>query len=515
MITSGFKSMGWGHGNPRAILHIDGDGFFAACEVALNPKLRGKPVVTGAERGIASAMTYEAKARGVKRGMPLHEIRRVCPEAIILPANYETYAIFSTRMNSIVRRYTEAVEEYGIDECFAEITGLRRPLKMTYEEIGRTIKRELQNELGITFSLGLAPNKVLAKLGSKWQKPDGFTYIRAQGLSLGNPKVSPCAPLNPSQNDDCLLSGYIRRQSSVHSVHSDNSPEDCLLETSKRQSSNETTLGYYLAHTPCEKVWGIGPQTAALLAERGVMTALDFAHKDETWVATHLTKPHIEIWRELRGEFVLPLETGKKQHYDSIQKTKTFTPPSNDQNFLLSELSKNCENACAKARHYKLFAKKISFFLKTQQFRYRGIEITLPSYTSLPNELMRLIRAEFPKVYRTNEIYRASGVTLYGLTDTPPAQQDLFGASITQAKASKVFERVDALAERYGNHTVTLGSSLSALRPNLDVGRPGSVPRPVRMRFGAGGRPTSKVVAFQTKNPASYHLVIPLMGNVY
>ena len=109
---------------PRAILHIDGDSFFASCEVAKNPSLRGKPVITGKERGIVSACTYEAKARGVKRGVSLREALKMCPDAIILPSDYETYSIFSHRMYEIVRRYTPAVEEYSIDECFADLTGV-------------------------------------------------------------------------------------------------------------------------------------------------------------------------------------------------------------------------------------------------------------------------------------------------------------------------------------------------------------------------------------------------------
>src|SRR3989344_8746309 len=98
--------MTWGrsYSFPRAIVHIDGDSFFAAVEVAKNPSLRGKPVITGKERGIVSACTYEAKARGVKRGMRLFEAKKICPDAIILPSDYETYSLFSERMYKIVRR---------------------------------------------------------------------------------------------------------------------------------------------------------------------------------------------------------------------------------------------------------------------------------------------------------------------------------------------------------------------------------------------------------------------------
>src|SRR5437868_5232300 len=98
--------MTWGVSRsfPRAILHVDGDSFFASCEVAKNPSLRGKAVITGKERGIVSAATYEAKRKGVKRGMRLFEVRQICPDAIILPSDYETYSLFAQRMYDIVRR---------------------------------------------------------------------------------------------------------------------------------------------------------------------------------------------------------------------------------------------------------------------------------------------------------------------------------------------------------------------------------------------------------------------------
>ena len=127
------------HSFPRAILHIDGDAFFASCEQARDPALQGRPVICGKERGIAASMSYEAKARGVTRTMRLSEILRLCPDAVILPSDYETYSLLSKRFYSIVRRYTSEVEEYGIDECFADITGLRSVYKMSYEKIALEI----------------------------------------------------------------------------------------------------------------------------------------------------------------------------------------------------------------------------------------------------------------------------------------------------------------------------------------------------------------------------------------
>ena len=125
---------------PRAILHIDGDAFFASCEQAKNPRLKGKPVITGKERGIVASMSYEAKARGVTRGMRLYEVRKVCPDVILLPLDYETYSVLSKRFFAIVRRYALEVEEYFIDECFADLTGLRRILRWSYPKIAARLK---------------------------------------------------------------------------------------------------------------------------------------------------------------------------------------------------------------------------------------------------------------------------------------------------------------------------------------------------------------------------------------
>src|SRR4030043_1017305 len=120
---------------PRAILHLDADAFFASCEQAIHPELKGKPVVTGRERGMVAAASYEAKAKGVKTGMIFSEVKKVCPEAIILPSDYETYSLFSVRMFEILRRFSPDVEEYSIDEAFADLTGMRRSLHSSYEKI--------------------------------------------------------------------------------------------------------------------------------------------------------------------------------------------------------------------------------------------------------------------------------------------------------------------------------------------------------------------------------------------
>src|ERR1043166_2131331 len=405
------------HGSPRAIVHIDGDAFFASCEQSRDPRLKGKPVITGRERGIVASMSYEAKNRGVTRGMRLFEVRKLCPDAVLLPSDYETYSILSKRLFSIVRRYTPDVEEYSIDECFADLTGLRRPLRLNYIEIAQSIKRDLDAELGFTFSAGLAPNKVVAKIASKWQKPSGFTAIQARDLHV------------------------------------------------------------YLRDLPVEKVWGIGAQTAAYLQKHGITTALAFARRSEEWVRHHLSKPFYEIWQELNGKFVMALDTKEKTTYASVQKVKTFTPPSSDRAFVLAQLSKNIENACMKVRRYKLAPRKVIIFLKSQDFRSSGFEVKLNRRTALPNEILQAITPAFDHLFNPAQQYRATGVVLSDLEEDTIVQLDLFGPRLKTINMKKMFASVDALRERYGKHTLYLGSSFLAHRFAQHLGERGGVPQ--------------------------------------
>lgn len=398
---------------PRAILHIDGDSFFASCEVAKNPALKGKPVVTGKERGIASAMTYEAKRKGVIRGMRISEIKKICPEAVILPSDYETYSLYSLRMYNIVRRYTPEVDEYSIDECFADITGLRGLYHLSYEKIAEKIKIELDHELGMTFSIGLAPTKVLAKVASKWAKPSGLTFI----------------PLNKAHE--------------------------------------------FLTKLPIEKIWGIGTQTSALLNKFGIKTAYDFVERDKEWVSKHLAKPYFEIWQELRGEYVYKINTGEKSIYKSISKTKTFTPSSNNKEYVFAELSKNIENACIKARRYNLATSEIIFFLKTQDFKYYSAQVKFFQTVSVPQAILEAIVESFNKIYVPNTLYRATGIVLEKLVENSNIQMDLFNNNLNTEKEKVIYDYVDTISHKFGKHAIFLGSSFKAMVNNSHLGERG------------------------------------------
>lgn len=394
---------------PKAIIHVDMDSFFASCEQQRDPKLRGVPVCIGQERGIATAMSIEAKNAGVTRGMRIADIKKVCPECIILPSDYETFGLYSLRLFEIVRSYTPDVEEYSIDEAFADITGLRRSLNMTYEEIVTELKRDIDTKMGTICSIGLAPTKTLAKIASKWKKPNGQTII-----------------------------------------------------SGKRAQ-------YYLRDMPVGKVWGIGEKTEHYLRGNGIETALQFAYLKEEWVTKNLAKPHYETWCELRGRAVKTLQTEPVDEYHTISKTKTFTPASNHQSEVFSRLCKNIENACRKARRYGLVSKHISFTIKTQNFMHYGHELTLQYPTADPITFIKYIKPIFAQVFSTNLRYRTTSFILHGLTGDV-GQLDLFGNQLVESKRSQIYEVIDDIAARYGKHTVHLGISAGAIRKNEHEG---------------------------------------------
>jgi len=232
------------HSWPKAIVHLDADAFFTSCEQAVHPKLKGKPVVTGKERGIVAAASYEAKAQGITRGLRIFEVRKICSEAVILPSDYETYSLYSLRMFEILRRFSPDVEEYSIDEAFIDLTGLRRSYHGSYGMIAQRMQETIAAELDIPVSVGVSVSKVLAKIASKHGKPEGLTVIPGEDIHL------------------------------------------------------------YLERLPVGKVSGIGHNTTEFLRKFGITTALQYARKEEPFIKRHLSKPYQEIWHELNGRSV-------------------------------------------------------------------------------------------------------------------------------------------------------------------------------------------------------------------
>ena len=167
----------------RRILHIDMDAFFSSVEQKRHPELVGKPVVVGGggdptKRGVVSTASYEARKFGIHSAMPLRTAYKLCPDAVFLPVDYEEYSRVSGQIKEILREFTLIIEDVGIDEAFLDISSIDKPS----EEIAKEIKRRIKDETDLTCSIGIAPNKLLAKMASDMQKPDGFTIIKDEDV---------------------------------------------------------------------------------------------------------------------------------------------------------------------------------------------------------------------------------------------------------------------------------------------------------------------------------------------
>ena len=164
------------------VLHVDMDAFYASVEVRDNPSLTGLPVCVGgpaSSRGVISAASYEAREYGVHSAMPTAQARRLCPQLVLLPPDFDRYTAVSRQVMGIFHRYTPLVEPLSLDEAFLDVSGTER-LFGDAVEVGRAIKADILRETGLVASVGVAPTKFLAKLASDLDKPDGFRVIERE-----------------------------------------------------------------------------------------------------------------------------------------------------------------------------------------------------------------------------------------------------------------------------------------------------------------------------------------------
>ncbi len=384
------------------ILHADGDSFFVACEVARRPELRGLPVVVGEDRGIAAAMSYEAKRLGIHRGMPVYQIKKLYPECVILNHHFEYYREVSDGMYQILLSYVESVERYSIDECFAVVKHSDLVYFGGAENMLAQIKEEIERTYGVTYSFGLARTKGLAKVASKLEKPNGLVVLATQR------------------------------------------DEDRALRA-----------------TSIDNIWGAGRKAIPRLQNLGLATAYDLAHFDRERIARYFSEPMVVLQRELCGERVLHVEDDQDPRAQkSIQSTGTFRPKSSDPKVIWAQLAENIEYACKRARSLRLLGNKVSFFAKTADFRYHIAEQALVAYTADPGSIMNAIEHAFLRMLIPGEVVRATGITLHGLIKEESAPVDLFGAHNRSTERSRIEIVADGLRAKYGADIVRRASSL-------------------------------------------------------
>lgn len=391
----------------KLVLHMDADSFFASCEQSRNPKYKSKPVVVGGvDRGIAVAISLEAKARGIYRGMTIREMKLACPDVIALPVDMRLYGLYSDAMFSVFEENVDTIQRYSIDECFGVI---HVDLFEEGEVIARRIKDEVQKKLDITVSIGVSTTKVLAKISSKQNKPNGVYVL------------------------------------------------DFRTSTSKKLFS-EMSVG---------KVWGIGGQTAIKLNQMGIQTVADLVALPSGYALKHFDKHLREIYQELCGVSVMGLSSVRDQQ-KSIQKTRTFRPNTNDVNILVSHLSHNIERAFQKVRKMNMAPRDIHLMLKTTEFRYKRTSLSFEGGVVNQSKVLATVRDFVESNREEGVMYRSTGVTLSSLYPVDK-QYDLFGTHEENSRLLSMYSVIDGLALKYGKSMIRAGTSMRESIPKYSA----------------------------------------------
>ena len=257
--------------------------------------------------------------------------------------------------------------------------------------------------MNISVSIGVGPTKVIAKTASKWKKPHGTTLI----------------------------------------------PMESIHES--------------LSQIPIGDIWGIGYKTAEKLKFMEYDTAGKFAACSEKNLFEFAEKPLIEIWNELNGVMMFPINLEHKAQ-KSIMKTLSFIPHKTDRDELFSELVRNVENACIKARRHGLMAYRVSWFLKTKERRYQSNEFILDTPTYSPSVIIKHLKEQFDVTNTKGRAYRSTGINLTRLIHKENLQEDMFGIHDSVRNNEDVFKTIDSISKKYGRHTLFIASGMKAHR---------------------------------------------------
>jgi DNA polymerase-4 len=375
------------------------DAFYASIEQCDRPELRGKPVIVGGigPRGVVSAASYEARPFGVHSAMPMATARRLCPHGSFLPVRMSHYGQISRQLREILLWFTPRVEPLSLDEAFLDVHGCEG-LHGPAPEIARQIKGRMKAETGLTASVGVAPNKFLAKLASDQSKPDGLVVVPPQGV-----------------------------------------PE-------------------FLGPLPVGRLWGVGAKAEKRLHALGVRTIGQLAGLPERVLIDHFGKLGRHVWQLARGQDERPVVPDREAK--SISTETTFPQDVGDRDTLRACLLDLVEHLASRLRHAGLRARTIELKIRSSDFRTRHRGQALPQPTNLTDALWQAALEVFQNGL-TKELLplRLLGVGGSRLTRDAHVQGDLFDAGLGKRRQA-LDQAVDAIRGQFGEAAIRRGSLL-------------------------------------------------------
>jgi len=384
----------------RSIIHLDMDAFYASVEQADNPDLKGKPVIVGGSsmRGVVSAASYEAREYEIHSAMPIAQAMKLCPHGVFLPVRMQRYKEISSRVFAIFEKYTPLVEPLSLDEAFLDVTGSGR-LFGTAEEIARQIRREVFAETGLTVSAGVAASKLVAKIASDINKPDGLTIVPA---------------------------------------------------------GKEAE---FLAPLPIKRLWGAGRKTQEALGMLGVKTIGDIAGLSLELLEQKFGKHGISLHRAAHGQDERDVET--EHETKSVGHEYTFDNDLLELQTIRRELLELAVMVAKRLRRYKFGGRTITLKVKYFDFRQitRSVTITAPTADGkrIYEEVLQLLK----KTDAGKNPIRLLGISVSGLTINRSAQQQsLFQQMPAGRKRDEINKALDRIQEKYGVTAILPGRLL-------------------------------------------------------
>lgn len=381
----------------RQILHIDMDAFFASVECLDDPDLKGKAVIVGGDpkgRGVVSAASYEARKYGIHSAMPMAQAIRLYPDVIVRPVRMNRYVEVSRKIHEIFYRYTPQIEPISLDEAFLDVTGSIK-LFGDAEQIGRKIKTEVREELGLVASVGIAPNKFLAKLASDLDKPDGFVVITVDRIQ---------EILDP---------------------------------------------------LPISKIWGIGKVTEKALKSIEIHTIGQLRKANSEHLKSILGNQASHILRLATGVDNREVESDRLAK--SISSEQTFPTDIQDKDTLLSILLNQVEEVAQRLRKGRFEARTITLKLRDGNFKTVTRNSTFEKATNITETLWQEAKSSFLKWRKKSACaLRLLGFGAAGLISEGSGQKELF-TDPDEEKQKRLDKTFDRIKHRYGDDAVKRG----------------------------------------------------------
>ena len=401
---------------------ISNNNCYCSCEKVFRPDLEGKPIVVLSNNdGCVVARSNEAKAMGIKEGTPYFQLAQQFPnqKIAVFSSNYELYGELTSRVISIISKETPAYFRYSIDECFMYLDGIELD---KLQQWGERLHRRVKREVGMPISIGLAPNKTLAKIASKLAKKfEAYKHC-------------------------------------------------CMIDTDyKREKA--------LEWCPIEDVWGIGRRYAAKLQSLGCRTALDFAKHHKDWVRQTFNNINmVRTWQELNGEDAVPNEalelcslatngTQELAKKKSICTSRSFNGMISDYDTLRTHIANYAARCAEKLRAQKTVATIVGVFVNTNAFRedlaqywnFQETRLVTPTSSTIP--IVGAACDVLQRIFRQGYQYKKAGVIVMGIGPDSPIQQDLFDVNAEQIqKMRRLDEVVDRINRMHGSETIVIGA---------------------------------------------------------